>query len=210
MPTLRYPACTERCPSARKPMLGSGLPPPSPPAASGRIPVWWHRRSLRVQLLIVFVLIDLVAAAVAGCGDHLEGAHLDAGRDRRLDGAGRTFGGRSGRLDAAGGPCRTLPRGPAFAIAAGTACAHRGEGCGRPATRRARRRRSSNDDRASPPRWFAALIAPQAEGRRRPGPGQRHRRSARSISSASRPTRSRRSGKTPPRWPPSRCCLISQ
>src|SRR5262245_14523947 len=41
-------------------------PPPRRRAGDGLVPALWRRRSLRVQLLIIFVVIDFIAALVAG------------------------------------------------------------------------------------------------------------------------------------------------
>jgi len=147
-------------------------PPPRRPARDGLVPALWRRRSLRVQLLIIFVVIDFIAALVAGSvtilkartatrveiAASMELAELLVGEAVNLMQqevpAERFLGDLSSQLrlvrhvrigvkDAANNPL-------AVRLPGGTADALRG------------------DEREPAPAWFAALIAAPVESRNVP------------------------------------------
>src|SRR5438552_2158397 len=137
------------------------------PALQGVVEALWHRRPLRVQLLIIFVMIDFIAALVAGSvtilkartstrveiAASMELAELLVGEAVNLMQqevpAERFLADLSSQLrlvrhvrigvkDAAGNPLAVRPP------------------------------RARADDRPSPPAWFAALIAAGVESRNVP------------------------------------------
>ena len=122
----------------------------------------WFGRSVRAQLLIVFIAINAIAALVAG------GVTIfKAGAATRIEIAAsmrlaELMVERSRATDPAGHSGRAIAQDAAGAVALGAPCAHR----------RARRRRRGDlrplgpprdEDRAAAPRWFAALIGPPIE-----------------------------------------------
>src|SRR5262249_12655641 len=127
----------------------------------------WDRRSLRAQLLITFVAIDLVAALVAGGVTILRARSATRGEIAASANLAQAMGNQAVSLLRAGGPAGGAPAHlPSRRRFLGDGRMVVKDAAGRPIAHPASERADATrpDERSVAPAWFAALIAgPAAE-----------------------------------------------
>ncbi len=176
---------------------------------------YWRARTLRTQLLSLFILIEVIAAVVAGAVTIFKArtaTRVEIAASMELAELVGEGGGLPGSAGSAGRP---LSGRPVLAAAPRAPRAYRGEGCGRQRARGSSRRGGvgawrRRDRGADDPAALAGVGAgaglvrgaDRAADRAPRGAGRRQRASDRfrRRSSASRRTRSPRNGR------PRRCC----
>ena len=157
------------------------------PSAHALSHALWYGRSVRAQLLIVFILIDVIAGLIAGAVTILQArtsTRVEIAASMELAGPAGERGGGAHAAGSAGGEVSCRPH---VAVAAGSSCADRGEGRRRLRTGAASPRRRCRRDKGSGARLVCgadrcADRKPRCAGHRQRSPhrlGRDRRRAAR-------------------------------